>query len=315
MTAKTLPCRSCGAPVRVKDAASADVIVRQEPLSMSRVVVLQGYAPTYDVPVSRCDDCNRRRDHAAALLAAHPRVARQHASVGLDRLDAALATVDLVLGPRGSRGGRILDHLTDSDAALREFIDTLAPIGASASWSVQRGESKDKPGGRWSHVPRDLRLDAREAHRALVRRRSEVPIPLTPPEGGERGCLMCGVGTVLARPSDREAAWGTLMRAHPAAVNGRGAIPFEGYCCPACRAAIGSTGGGVGLAPAGVALLAHLGFRRVGFGTTLREGVARPWAAHGSGATPNATPWAHLDLARIERRLDKAPGVRRGVKP
>ena len=315
MTAKTLPCRSCGASVRVKDASKAETLVRQQPLSMSQVAVLRGPAPTYEIEVSRCDDCNRRRDHAAALLSAHPRVARQHATVGLDRLDAALATVDLVLGPRGSRGGRILDHLTDSDAALREFIETLAPIGASAAWSVQKGGPKDRAGGRWSHVPRDLRLDAREAHRTLVRRRSEVPIALTPPEHGERGCLLCGVGTVVARPSDREAAWGPLMRAHPAAVNGRGALPFEGYCCAACRAAIRSTGGGVGLAPAGVALLAHLGFRRVGFGTTLREGVARPWAALGSGAKPNETPWAHLDLARIERRLDKAQGVRRGVKP
>jgi hypothetical protein len=315
MTAKTLPCRSCGASVRVKDAASAEAIVRQQPLSMSQVAVLRGPAPTYEIEVSRCDDCNRRRDHAAALLAAHPRVARLHASVGLDRLDAALATVDLLLGPRGSRGGRILDHLTDSDAALREFIDALAPIGASVSWSVQKGGAGDRAGGRWSHVPRDLQLDAREAHRTLVRRRSEVPAAVAPPEHGARGCLLCGVGTVTARASDRETAWGPLLRAHPAAVNGRGPTAIEGYCCPACRRALATTGGSVGLAAAGVALLAHLGFRRVGFGTTLKDGVARPWAALGSGAVPNASPWAHLDLARIERRLDKAPGVRRGVTP
>lgn len=302
-----LVCRSCGVIVKRPDASRTEVI-RQLPPHAEAMIARGVQVGANETDVTRCDECSDRRAHAELLLVEHPRVARAHGQVGVERLDAALAALDLC----GLRGGRLLRMLTETDLALRDLLEIMAPLGAAASWSVS---GQMATGKRWAHVRPDHMAETRASMKRLARLLVDFPRPIAPPttDGALSACVFCGIGTLQAREIDALAVWGEQRRVYPSALGGRARPePVNGYLCPRCRAACARSGG-VGLPAASLALLAHLGFERTGFGVTLQDGVASPWAAMKPGTAPNRTPWAHLDLAKITRSLDKSPRMRRAV--
>ncbi|HTN57838.1 MAG TPA: hypothetical protein VL043_06200, partial [Protaetiibacter sp.] len=73
-----------------------------------------------------------------------------------------------------------------------------------------------------------------------MHRRFEVIGPVTPPDDGARGCLLCGVGTLTGRLSEREMLWGDRREFGLAVLGGRGRA--IGYLCPSCRVALRDAG-------------------------------------------------------------------------
>ena len=307
--AGALPCRFCGVLVDRPDPSRATLATVPQIVAYSILKNLNAPIAPLQVPATKCDDCTRRRFSAEVMLAEHPRVRRAHGMVAVDRLDAALATFD-VLGIRGFRLRRILEGLTSTDAELGDLIDALAHLGAASAWTAGHAVADPRATRRWEHVSDVLKADVRDAHLRLFHRAVEVTAKVTPPIGA-RGCLMCGVGHVLGRESDRADLWGPSIQAHPAALNGRWPEVVTGHLCPTCRAHVAGAGGIVSLPVAGAALFDFLGFERTGFGIKMREGIALPWAMERPCTPPNEKPWTHLDLKAITRRLDNASGVRR----
>ena len=300
-----LVCRSCGRAVKRPDPARTETLRIFGPAFASATA--RGIpASPFEMPVTRCDDCSARRAGAQALLNDHPRIARAHGSVALDRLDAALAALDLggLLGR-----GKMLADLTATDDRLQDLIGRLASLGAAASWGA-RGVTTASP-KRWSHVPAELAEDIRTEQARLVRRLVEFPFPFSPPgssTGAVAGCLLCGVGSLKVRESDALAAWGDEFRIDPGVVGGRPRPePVTGHLCPKCRSSLSGVGA-VGMPAVERAMLAHFGYavtvgRSLDFHNNLRA-----WVALRPGTAPNATPWAHLgdsmasDLADLEAR-------------
>jgi hypothetical protein len=259
-------------------------------------MVTQGIGPAvYEVPTALCSDHARARDRAAALIDEHPAVGRQHGQVAIDRLSAALIGLEIEgwLRPLGF-------GLTSTDDGLRELIRTMAPIGGQAAWTASGlvGPSKS----RWSHVPEELRKEARMAHHDLIRRRTEPTRPFGPPADGASACLYCGVGSIHTTASNAAREWGSIVRVGTSGLTAGEARPgvATGYLCRVCRRS--TEGRGLGLSSIERAVLAHLDHEiRNGYHLTI-PGL-HAWAARRNGSTPNATPWAHLNLAAIEAAL------------
>src|SRR5690606_28571291 len=98
-----LACCSCGVAVRRPDPArdATRTLPSYVNEHQARALARQGHPlPSYDVPLTRCDDCTARQALAQRLLDTHPRIWRAHGHVGLDRVDAAVAALDLI-GFRG----------------------------------------------------------------------------------------------------------------------------------------------------------------------------------------------------------------------
>lgn len=308
-----LPCRSCGVAVQNPEPSRANVgtapVYVPEPTA--RLLLGQGHPlPSAEVPLTRCDDCTERQVLAATLLDAHPRVRAANGNVGVDRLDAALAALDLI-GFRGDHD-TMIETLTASDVALHETIERLSPTGAAASWSLRAVERDGTCAvGRWGHVGSDLAQSAVAASRALFLRQFESPALVPPPADGAPACLLCGLGHLRARPSDRERAWGRRFDWDVSHLGGRPrAERAVGYLCPADRAALRDNDGAIGVAVIERALLTHLGYTLM-MGAHFTRDLGRAWITLAPGSEPNAEPWAHLNLARIRRSLDGSPWVRR----
>lgn len=263
--------------------------------------------------VTRCDKCADRLARAESLISEH-RLAAVYGNVGGDKLDAALAALD-VLGIRDDRTA----VLTRTPTATRELVDALAHVGAAASWTagiVLGGDPMSSASKRWATVDVELTRAAAEEYRSLIHRRAEVPFPFAPPssEGELAGCLLCGIGTLTLKESDARAAWGSQRLAEPGQLGGRiRPEPLKGYLCPVCRDSVQATGGSVGMSAMERAVLKHLGYRVAG-GRIESWPAVRAWAALRPGTKPNAAPWAHLDLSAVARGLDSAPYIERAHK-
>jgi len=303
-----LACASCGDEVRHPSSEQTESmqLYRQQPHSAASRGI-----PTYPeiVLVSRCGKCADRRVLATALVERH-HLGRVYGNVAVDRVDAALAALDL-LGIRGQRG---IASLTRTPAAIRELVAALAHIGGGASWSARLANdalwTASAP-RRWAGVSTELRDAASEAYRELFHRRAEVPMPYAPPaeDGAVRGCLMCGRGTLTVKASDAKAAWGELRRVEVGNVGGKiGPKPVAGFLCPDCRESVELVGGAIGLPAIERAVLRHLGYRLSG-GTIERWPGVLAWVALPAGTEPNRMPWGHLPLASLARGLDRTMHV------
>jgi hypothetical protein len=295
-----LACRSCGIAVTVFAATPVEHLVvygQRNALGLGSDMVIQ---------VTRCGRCATRREHAAAILRRHPIVANEHGNVGLDRLDAALAVLDIL-----GRTSRMADTLTATDADVRALIDTFAALGGWASWSRP---SNAAPGActskRWGYLSGAIGQDMKAAFAGLIRRRLELAKPLAPPSshGAIRGCGLCGIGTVLAKESNIYAAWGDELRMPLASLGGQGG-EVTAHVCAVCRPSLISTGA-VGLPATWNAVIRSRGFEPRGDSVVSLTGVV-PWAALGRGAEANSVPWQHVNIEALDRELMSTTVVRR----
>lgn len=297
-----LACRYCGVAVRDPDPARAESVTILGP----RLDGGRG-APAYDqeVPLTSCDLCAARRATAASLLAAYPAVGRAYGDVAIDRLDSALMALD-VLGDKRGRGAA---KLVRSAQQLGDLIEALSSVGAGAYWA----RSNVRPGAfsprRWSHVDGQLAVQAREAHRALLRRPFETVGAVPPPVRAElRGCVLCGVGSVPALESKAPSIWGDQLRI-PLWVFNAGPEVVTGHACPACTIDLEAVGGAIGYPVVWRALSRARGFEPLSGRTVTGMPGVTPWAA--TGDEPNETPWAHLDLAVVDGMLSRSRDMRR----
>jgi hypothetical protein len=294
-----VPCRSCGVGFT---AFSSTPI---EPFTIIGQRNSRGFGSDTQIVVARCATCAERYRLAGTILTAHPAMARENGNVGTDRLDAALAALDL-LGRSG-----LTTMLTDTDQHVRDLIAALAPFGGWAAWTTNSAAKGMCGTKRWGHVSNGIWEDARLAFADLIRRRMEIPKPIEPPaDSAVHGCGFCGVGTVIGKQSDLHAIWGNAHRMLLTAFGGSGSAVVSCYLCPACRSSLEATGAS-GLPAVWTAVIKSRGYvARSSAGVVSLSGV-KPWAALPRGTKPNESPWQHVNLAALDRELQLTVYVRK----
>jgi hypothetical protein len=296
----TLPCPSCGVAVVPFENSLVETITVYGQRNQL------GYGTDVDIRVARCDACASRRQLAVLILRDHPAVSREHGSVGVDRVDAALAALDLI----GRMG--LVGNLAGTDEGVRQMIESFSALGGWASWTAANAAPGVCVNRRWGHVSDDLWRDAGREFADLFRRRLEVPKPVAPPsaQGALSGCAFCGIGTVVVKESNAAAAWGPARQFPLASMGGGGGEVVYAHVCPTCTPAL-LAAGAVGLPAVWAAVIGARGYvPRSSAGVVSLTGV-KPWAAMPRGTEPNATPWAHVDLAALDSELASTTVVRR----
>lgn len=318
---EALGCRDCGMRVSDPDAPvdTARALQREfRPRANGPVLIDRR---EQEIDMSLCARCLRRNQQAADLVDEYPDLAR---SLG-DRWYAtqvfeALLMVPDVIGvdPRQITNG--------GQKSMRLAVEHLRPVGGTVRWSAYLtptlpvGVDPYRPvRTRWAHVAEQQRDALHEAWGALLADLTDGPRPIEPPEGTEyrtalRGCLLCGVGTILATRRTAAVAWGPLRGAEPGTLGGqRRPDMIYGYLCPMCSRAASQAGPGLGPTAMEKAFFAFLGttprerpadhadlFGR----TTVQVDGLRAWGVLPGGTAPNRSPWAHVpDLEALAAEL------------
>ena len=252
---------------------------------------------------------------AQRLVDEHPAVFERlgMAPTPLNIIEAALAGLDaLGIFEQATRG------LVSTDAQLRHLIQWMPQVGAAARFTANlvpiarvgftNGPHSSGPGtcsaGRWDHLSAELRAALQEAYVGMLRARHDGPVDVEPPEDGERGCLLCGVGTINVLRSKSYNVWGPRYTVQPSNVGGRPQPDdIAGYLCPRCRTAVASCA--MGLTAMEQSIIEFTGIKM-----HLPGDVEIPWliawAALPEGTPPHRTPWAHIDLEKLRDQLERA---------
>lgn len=299
-----LACRNCGVAVfgaTPEKLASYGQVVRVGPTQLVQHRDLE-------FTMATCDDCAATRMRAEAIVAEHPRVFRRMGSprYSADLVETALLGLDAI-GIRPDRA----DQLAATDAGVKLVTKHLGPVSAAVTWAARFAPLRNLDADpatcapkRWTHVTGAEQQELRRAYAAMLRERTERPVPIAPPDDGVRGCITCGVGSVMEVPSKRDEVWGQRHRVSAFVMGGRGTDAVLGYLCPACRAAFKHTGS-FGPTLLEIAVLTHLGLDKEPYAEV--EMGLRAWSALPPGTPPNATPWQHVpDLMQLEDRLKEA---------
>lgn len=248
------------------------------------------------ITFTRCASCQETYERAHDLMDTYPRVGQAigSRSIAEHRVSLALLALDALARPAPS----ISEH------HLRLLLGHLLPACGGLLWSSRYVPLWGRDAGtrqaaaqRWAHVHPETRSVLAEAYGALLRARIEAPRPVHHPEGG--GCLLCGVGAVMALPS--QSAW-TPKTTSPSSIGGRGPERLSGYLCPACTGAVAEAGS-TGPSAMEKALLRHLQVPRRSLAPVELVGLVG-WGALGDEARPNSSPWEHL--GPLERIADAA---------
>lgn len=243
-----------------------------------------GHVGEVATPLTTCEHCRELRQQAekvAPLL----RLGGSR-SIAVDRVMSALLVLD-ALGMRAPKittrreAWLLVEHLNAAGAGVQwsaRFTGTLAAGADPTTAAVER----------WSYLDSKQRQVLKDAAASYLRARIETPKHIAPPSGG--GCAMCGVSSVYALPSKAHEVW---------QISGG-----NKYTCPQCTFVLGHmavVGRAVGEASAEVALRAYLQIPRRAYDDRQFAGLT-PWVQ--SGAKPNKTPWAHLDLGTVRKLFD-----------
>ncbi len=303
------PCASCGIAV----AGSFE----RDDLDVLTVATRDGRAEA-DIIVTRCSTCRTIYDAARDLLIAHPsvRAAIGSPSVAAHRLELALVALDYL----GIRDPRVIDNLTDTAGDLRRLLDFMTVPGGGLRWaarfvgpdarSAARAQANREP---WQHVTAADRSDVQRAWVHMYADRTEkLTEYVCPPDedGRPSGCMLCGVASVTALPSQERAAgglWVSIEGVDPSVLGGSGPEAVDGHVCPSCDSAIDAAGG-IGQGAMRRAVLDHLGVPRQDRTVGEVDGL-RGWSTLGAGAQPNREPWGHVyldGLREATRRLTEA---------
>lgn len=277
----TLPCRVCGVAVEQADAAAvAEPIVREKYGHEGRLV-------SQDVqPAVMCRACLAINNEAHRMVPLHLLL-----GVRFQRVVDTLYALDALGGPAPT----FID--ADDLVALINHLPAAGMVAFGGGAKVGTAAVR-----RWSHVSDGLRRTLREGAARWMKERLEVPAPFAPPIYSERrGCLFCGIGTVMALPSRSAEVWTEAYVSVSQLGGGNGATgAVDGHVCPACATAIATTDGG-GIAALQAAVLAFIGYQRTNL-TPIQLTGLRGWGLR-SDTTPNRTPWAHVDLAGLRREV------------
>lgn len=292
-------------------ACCACGIAVEPPFTDDSIEVFTIFAGRYEaeVQMSRCEVCTAIRDAAVDLMRAHP---EQRARIGSPeiaayRLELALSALDAI----GINDPARIDRLTDTGGDIRRLIEFLAVPGGWAQWSA-KFSPRPEPGlsassaaaARWSGVSAEARRDLKAAYLALFAARTEKPVKaLCPSEDGQpSGCMLCGVGAVMALRSRADYQW-VEMSADAVTIGGRDAPDsLDGCVCPTCDRAIDSAGG-VGQSAMRLSVLALLGIPGHLQAVSQIDGIVG-WGVL-RGAVPNETPWAHVDLNELRAEVER----------
>lgn len=283
----TAACAHCGMPTP-GPTTGFHVFSREVPVGSGGATRVDEMPRGTTVDLGLCEACAATGEHAARLLEAHPAVARRIGSPARHQVTCALDALRAI--------GEIPPEETTADA-LTELLD-LASLGAAARWSARfsplwrRGSREEHAASEpWLFVGLDTRADIRREYARWLARR----LPSRPVASPSGGCLLCGIGEVLARhdtPWRATTANGTVL--------GGGAGSVSGHLCPACQHAQDDAGSHM----LDAAILTAVDPDRA----TRRK---RPYAPSVNGARawgvtsrkPNREPFAHLDLDGLRASL------------
>jgi len=322
--AEPIGCRDCGARVTDPLAPVETVRATEREFRQKRGGAVFVDQREQEIRVSLCIRCAKRNARAEALVDEYPELSR---ALG-DRWYAALVFEALLIIPDvlGLDEGRIT---RGGQKSMRLAVEHLRAVGGAVRWSallfptLRVDVDPSRPSRtRWAHVTENQRDRLHEAFAALLADLTDGPRQVQPPEGTEfrtalRGCLLCGVGSVLATRRHAGIAWGPLRGAEPGSLGGqRRPEMVYGYLCPVCSRAATQAGPGLGPTAMEKAFFAFLGTQPserpardadlFGRRTVQVEGL-RAWAVLSDGTQPNESPWAHVPdlngLADELRRL------------
>lgn len=248
------PCKDCGCAV-TDELAPVEKVYSE---GLIRLVGPEQIARPHDYPqvneVSICRPCAQRQERAAELVDSHRRAVPYLVSRSL-RVEAANSAM-IAFEMLGMTWRELFDGGTDRQ--VHTFIESLRAAGGNARYSlclvplVQPGFDQPVPLGveRWWHVTDPQRQAIRDAYGAYLADRIDGPIAVPVPESGYgkpamRGCMFCGVGSVVVPSRRITGTWGDMRRVPSQLVGGRiEPEPRRGYLCPDCRKAADRMGMG-----------------------------------------------------------------------
>ncbi|PRB04605.1 hypothetical protein CQ047_16580 [Microbacterium sp. MYb72] len=284
----TTACAHCGTPA-TGPTIRFDVFSREVPVGSSQGTRVEEVVNGGTVDLGLCDTCSATGGHAARLLDANPRIARGIGSPARHQVTCALNALQVI-------GAALPEQTTDE--ALRELLE-LAPLGAAARWSarfsptLRRGSREEHAASEpWLFVGTDIRTDIRRGYAHWLARRLP-PRPAACPSGG---CLLCGVGEVMARHGDKPWRETTVNASVLSGVGGS----VTGHLCQPCQAAQDDAGSHM----LDAAILAVVDpdraiRRKRPYAPTVNG--ARGWAV--TGRKPNRKPFGHLNLDGLRTSL------------
>lgn len=314
LPAQQLPCAACGvatAPPRVRAA-----LIRV-PRFVQRADGTAG-PRTGDVLLTRCNECEDRRQLALRIAADHPRASAQLGNVVVDVIERALIRLHIL--------GRPLPEPDVSDAELGSLIRTMGSFGGSITWQSRAGEHPGECSPRpWGWLRQADRARVQRAwldHFAETMKMTRPPVAVPPPSPSGDGlqvagaCFCCGVDHVdvpalrAHRLGGPETAARAVWTPVDVAAVSVGAPPefqrLSGHLCPACAAAKASAGA-VGPTAVEIAVQRHL--RDVGRPDLAERERIIEWDTpafatlvararqHGQAApVPCSEPWAFIDF-------------------
>lgn len=285
-----LPCLACGVAVPPPHEATEQITwpaISEGAPSVRR--------PARTITMTRCESCRSTRTQAEALAASNRRLVAGigSPSIATYRLELALTGLDVV-------GATLRDS---TERGLRLLLEHMTIPGGLSRWARHAESASRCAEAPWSFVGDEARADLRKGYAALLRARVERPRPVPHPEGG--GCLLCGVGAVLALPSRAHTVW-TARTVTPSSLGGRGPERISGYLCPLCESAADAARS-VGPSAMEGSLLAYLEVPRRAYAPVELRGLVG-WGALHPAAEPNETPWQHMGSLERFRDAAKLPG-------
>ncbi|MBP1325313.1 deoxycytidylate deaminase [Leucobacter exalbidus] len=303
LTGDALPCGICGQWTPSAEQTGTEIVkaIGYSPRTSHEQIVASrkggAVGDPFETRMTRCITCATLRTEAAQLAAQYPHavVVGEFAYAGstaVDVVERALAAVAVT--------GRNISMRQPRD--LKLALEHLVTLGGSLRWQsrfeglADRDARPDTAAAMpWSHLTEQQVGVARRAFAGYLRARTERPVPVVPTEAA--GCYICGIGEVVALPSQAITTWHSV-KLSPERLGGKPGTPqTETEVCSTCHAehnAVGAWGPSLldklALRAAGVE-------RHVGAYDVQLNGV-KAWGTTGKKRA-NRTPFEHMNLAQL----------------
>lgn len=292
-----LACGTCGHGVAPKHQAETRTFTSLG--TYTDGVRLPAHDREFKTDMTRCRDCQERRDTAQQLLEDFPKGRWIFLSdrSAVDAIEATLGACAYIRQRPKVRSDKDLRLLLEEMAGLAKANAYFARYVPLALPGARPGKANAKP---WGHLDDEAAGPLKEAYVRWLLRRSETARDIEHPTGG--GCYLCGVKSVYALPSHKQHCW-REVQIRPASLGGQSHESETKILCGLCF----ERGEEVGVY--GWTLLFQRIFDAAGIGHRYNRAIsitgAKAWGE--SGLTePNDEPFAHFDLDGV--REDMASG-------